>query len=73
LRRRLVYEYWCLRNDIRFFRKHRENLKRLGITGPTIWFALSQFAGRWRNKITSRLRPSKPAARIELPYLETDV
>jgi glycosyltransferase involved in cell wall biosynthesis len=71
-RSRLTYEYWCLHNDVRFFRKHRESLKRLGFRGPALSFALSQFAGRWRGKLAARLTPDAPPQPVTLPRLESE-
>lgn len=71
-RSRLTYEYWCLHNDVRFFRKHRESLKRLGFRGPALSFALSQFAGRWRDKLAARLTPDAPPRPVTLPRLESE-
>ncbi|MDY0038221.1 MAG: glycosyltransferase [Zoogloea oleivorans] len=69
-RSRFAYEYWCLRNDAYFFRKHGESLKKLGFYGPAFLFALKQAIARWRGKISSRLMPAVPSSAVTLPRPE---
>lgn len=54
-RNRISYEIWCLRNDVRFFKKHSRSLRKLGFFGPSVYFALVQFIMRFSRKVRSRL------------------
>lgn len=66
-RSRLTYEYWCLRNDFRFFCKHKVSLEKLGFHGPALLFALQQLAIRWQRKISARVRPVAHPTPVDLP------
>ncbi len=68
-RSRLTYEYWCLRNDMCFFRRHHASLSRLGFRGPALFFALMQSVGRLGHKIATRVRPAKRPRTVVLPRL----
>ncbi len=70
-RSRITYEYWCMRNDIRFFMKHHISLQKLGFHGPAFLFALMQSTARWKGKLAARFTAGEPAKPIPLPILDS--
>jgi hypothetical protein len=64
--RRLVYELWCLRNDVRFYRKHAHCLRRLGFSGPSVYFAVSQWLSRVMQKVRSRFATKEDPIEVRI-------
>jgi hypothetical protein len=56
---RFQYEWWVLRNDLRFYNRHRDALVRLGCGRSGLTFALGEMASRWQTKLRSRVAPTE--------------
>ena len=63
-RNRISYEIWCIRNDVRFFKKHSRTLRKLGFSGPSAYFACAQFIMRFARKVRSRFYSAKAQSEV---------
>lgn len=64
---RMRYEYLCIINDIRFFKKHKESLIKLQFAQNALIFSLAQASRRWIKKITARLKTNTVTESIKIP------